>query len=193
MFHMDMGFVRGSGFSIKDEDGRRITSLDGYNSYLIIVDRKTRRTWGFLSKCKAPPIKTARTFLQKNACRFSTRKLIRTDEGGELWKSHDFQQMAQEENFILEPTAADAPFQNGLAERPNRTLGNMMKCLLNMAALGPEYWSWALLHAIYIKNRLYHTVLWVSPHSMRGQACNHKRKGMADFWITSYHTVTRRM
>lgn len=84
-FQMDMGFVRGSGFDSKDEDGRRITSLDGYNSYQIIVDRKTRRTWTFLSKNKVPPMDTIRSFLQKNGCRYSTRKIIRSDQGGELW------------------------------------------------------------------------------------------------------------
>ena len=37
-FHMDFGFVRGSNYSVKTEDGPTVTSIDGYNSYLIIVD-----------------------------------------------------------------------------------------------------------------------------------------------------------
>ena len=41
-FHMDFGFVRGTGFRIKQEDKPTITSIDGFNSYLIIVDRVTR-------------------------------------------------------------------------------------------------------------------------------------------------------
>lgn len=40
-FHMDMGFVRGTKYKMKDEDGRIVTSLDGYNSYLLIIDRAT--------------------------------------------------------------------------------------------------------------------------------------------------------
>ena len=47
-----------------------------------------------------------------------------------------------------------ASFQNGMAERPNRTLGDMMRSLLYGANLGPQYWSWALLHSVYLKNRL---------------------------------------
>ncbi len=54
--------------------------------------------------------------------------------------------------FILEPTAAGAPFQNGLAERPNQTLAIMARCLLHSANIGPEFWSYALLHAVYLKN-----------------------------------------
>jgi hypothetical protein len=49
-FQMGMGFVRGTKYRVKDEDGNIITSLDGHNIYLIIIDRATRYTWVFLSK-----------------------------------------------------------------------------------------------------------------------------------------------
>ncbi len=164
MFQMDFGFVRGKGFSTKDEDGRRITSLDGMNCYLIIVDRATRRTWVFPRKSKDPPIDLVRKFLQQNKCRTSTRLIIRTDQGGELYGSQEFQQMVDQEGYIMEPTATDSSFQNGLAERPNRTLATIMRCLLRNAGLGPEYWSWALVHAAYIKNRLPHRTTNQTPY-----------------------------
>jgi len=163
VFQMDYGFVRGSGYSTKDEEGRRITSLDGMNCYLIIVDRKTRRTWAFLQKAKTPPIDLVRSFLRKNKCTTSSRLIIRSDHGGELYKSEDFQRMADSEGFIMQPTAPKASFQNGLAERPNRTLANIMGCLLTNAGLGPEYWSWALIHAVYLKNRLPHRATGETP------------------------------
>ena len=34
-----------------------------------------------------------------------------------------------------------------------------MRCMLHSAGLGPEYWSYALLHATYMKNRLPHQAL----------------------------------
>ena len=43
-FHMDFGFVRGSEYKLKQELGPTITSIDGFNSYLIIVDHITRYT-----------------------------------------------------------------------------------------------------------------------------------------------------
>ena len=67
--------------------------------------------------------------------------------------------MALETGYNLEPTAAGAPFQNGLAERPNQTLGNMVRALLYSAGLGPEYWSFSLQHAVYLKNSLPHPAL----------------------------------
>ncbi len=81
---------------------------------------------------------------------------IRSDKGGELWGSPDFHKVVEEAGFLLEPTAPDAAFQNGKAECPNRTQGKMVRSLLHSASLGPEYWSFALLHAVYIKNRLPH-------------------------------------
>jgi hypothetical protein len=50
-FHMDMGFFRGTKYNIQDKDGHIKTSLDGYNSYLIIVDKTTCYTWVLLSRC----------------------------------------------------------------------------------------------------------------------------------------------
>jgi len=32
----------------------------------------------------------------------------------------------------------------------------MVRALLHNSALGPEYWSFVLLHAVYLKNRLPH-------------------------------------
>lgn len=63
--HMDFGFVRGSAFSGVDEMGRTITSIDGFRSYLVIVDRATRYKWVFLTTTKHPPLKEAERILQK--------------------------------------------------------------------------------------------------------------------------------
>jgi hypothetical protein len=142
-FQADMGFVRGTKYHQKGEDGQIITSMDGFNSYLLVIDRATRYTWIFLSRTKAPPVNLLKGFLTTHGTRHSVLKRIRTDKGVELWGSHEFQRTMKELNYILEPTAPDASFQNGVAERPNRSLADIMRSLLQGAQLGPEYWSWA--------------------------------------------------
>ena len=62
-FSMDLEFVRGSDFSEKTSEGKTITSIDGYNSYLIIVDKSSRNMFTFLTKSKHPPIDIVRSFL----------------------------------------------------------------------------------------------------------------------------------
>jgi len=69
MFHMVMGFVQGTKYGHKDEDGHLVTSLDGYNSYLVIVDRATRYTWYFFAKprsLKSPPLLISSSYMVPN-------------------------------------------------------------------------------------------------------------------------------
>ena len=39
----------------------------------------------------------------------------------------------------------------------------MMRCMLHSSELGPQFWSFALAHAVYVKNRLYHSTLRMTP------------------------------
>ena len=168
-FHMDFGFVRGSTYTLKQENGPTITSKDGYNSYLIIVDRATRYMWVFLTKSKHPPVHVARKVLRKFKAT-NPHRTVRTDQGKELGKSEAFRTMIGDEGFNLELTGAEASSQNGIAEAPNRVLAQMMRCTLYSADLGPEYWSYALRLSVYVKNRLPHTSINTTPfQALTGQ------------------------
>ena len=162
-FHMDYGFVRGSGFKEEDKQGRTITSIDGYNSYLSIIDRATRYQWLFLTKSKEPQIEIVRRILNKFKSTNPNRQ-VRVDQGGELGRSNAFKDVIAECDFELELTGSDNSRQNGLVERPNRNLAEAMRCILHASDLGPEFWSFALLHAVYLKNRLYHHTIKSTPY-----------------------------
>ena len=166
-YQMDFGFPRGSLFKGTDVNtGSTYTSIDGYRAYLIIILYPQRRVWVFLVKNKKPPIEILRQFLRRYDIQGNTLRVIRTDQGGELWNSHAFKQLCCDEfHYVLQPTAPGAPSQNGLVERPNRTFGKMMRCMLHAAGLGPQFWSYALLHAVYIYNRLPHSSTGVSPYT----------------------------
>jgi len=43
-------------------------------------------------------------------------QILHTDQGRELWKSNTFHQAAQLAGYLLEPIAANTPFQNSIAE-----------------------------------------------------------------------------
>ena len=154
-FQMDFGFMSAK------TDNRIIRSYEGYNCYLLIIESFTRYTWVFLSKNKSPPLKTINQFL----CTYGNTdgiRVIRTDQGGELAKSASFRETVQLADYTIETTGADNSSQNGLAERPHQTLANMVRTGLENAGLHFKFWSDALLHAVFVKNRL--------PH----QAFNHK-------------------
>lgn len=159
---VDFGFMRGE-FTDKDQRGRIITSIDGYNSYAIIIDESTRWLWILLTKSKIPPVDFVRKII-KSFPQVNYQRKISTDQGGELARSEAFKSMLQEENYVLEHTGAYTPEQNGLAERPNRTLGQMTRCLLHSSGLDDKYWSYALTHAVYLKNRLPHRAIKKTPY-----------------------------
>jgi len=62
---MDFGFIRGSDYSEKNKKGKVIISRDGYNAYLLIVDKFTGYVWVMLSWCgKNPPLGFVKDFLE---------------------------------------------------------------------------------------------------------------------------------
>jgi dUTP pyrophosphatase len=162
-FLMDFGFVRGKEYNIKSEDGRTTTSIDGKNSYLSIIDKATRFMWVFPTTSKVPPVDIVRTVLTKFKSN-NPHRTVRVDQGGELGGSKVFASMINECGFTLEVTGSDASAQNGMIENPNRTFGQMMRCMLHSAELGPEYWSYALQHAVYIRNRITHYSIGKTPY-----------------------------
>ena len=48
--------------------------------------------------------------------------------------------------------------------RRDRTYGEVMRTMIMAAGLPNMYWSYALLHAVYIKNRLPHSTLGMTPY-----------------------------
>ena len=154
---MDYGFVRGE-VVIEQENGPLITSKEGYNCYLIIVDEYSRHIWVFLFAGKSPPAETITKFLDAYGFKTGLR-FVRTDQGGELAESTLFRKSISDAGYVLDRTGAGVSFQNGIAARSHRTLADMMRTMLIGANLLSDYWSHAIIHAVYVKNRLPHQAL----------------------------------
>jgi hypothetical protein len=133
--------MKGSGYCKKDEEGRTITSIDGFQSYFLIIDRKTRYVWVFLTKTKQPPLTIFSQFLKEHGHLTAKNRTVRSDKGGELWGSQAFRDIVHQAGYIMDPTAPHTAFNNAKAKRPNRNFGKTVRCLLCNANLGPEYWS----------------------------------------------------
>ena len=111
--------------------------------------------WVFLSKNKVPPLCTVSQFLRTYG-NTDGRRIIRTDQGSELARSTSTKDTVAKAEYTIETTGADNSSQNGIAEPPYRTLTNMVQAGLENAGLPPKFWSDALLHAVYLKNRMPH-------------------------------------
>ena len=162
-FHMDFGFVSSNEYQIRTEEGRNVTSIDGKRAYLLVVDRATRYMWTYITETKEPPIDAARMILSKFKSD-NPHRTVRTDQDSALSRSTDFRKMVETEGFIIEETGTDNSTQNSRAERPHRDLAQMMRCMLHSSGLGPEYWTYALAYATYLKNRIPHKGINKTPY-----------------------------
>jgi hypothetical protein len=142
---------------------RVVECFEGYSAYLIIVDKALRYVWVFLRKLKEPPVDLVLAFLAIHSS--PVVGVIHTDQGGELTRSANFRtEMFTSKRYVVEPTGADSPAQNGSAEKCNHTLAVTTRSLLYGAGLPARFWSAALLHAAYIHNCCVHTTTKITPY-----------------------------
>lgn len=164
-FFMDFAFLRASSkdyTKTKVKQDRIVKSYDGYNSHLVVVDEATSYVWVFLLKSKEPPIETVLEFLKIHGNKDGG--IVRTDQGGELARSDEFKtKLLKERHYVVERTGADSPSQNGGAETMNGILGVITRTLLYGADLPAQYWSSALIHAVYLYNRRVHSRTGITP------------------------------
>ena len=73
----------------------------------------------------------------------------------------------EEHGIVHERTPPYSPKSNGVAERKNRTLTEMVNAMLDTAGMSWEWWSEAILTACYTLNRV----------PMKNKRRNHSRNG----------------
>jgi hypothetical protein len=141
---------------------RVVHSYDGYSSYLLIIDEASRHVWEFLTKSKEPPLDIIDAFLARHG--HSNGESLCTDQGGKLARlSHLLDMVLRRYNYVMEPTGTNSPSQNGAIDIYNNKLAIHAHTLLYGSGLPTKYWSAALLHSVYLANRLVHTVTKKTP------------------------------
>ena len=89
-------------------------------------------------------------------------KIVRSDRGGEYYgrftdqgqRPGPFAKFLEENGIVAQYTTPGTPQQNGVAERRNRTLMDMVRSMTSVSNLPPNMWSEALKTAVYILNRV---------------------------------------
>jgi len=79
-------------------------------------------------------------------------KSLRTDRGGE-YNSQEFSNFCENQGIKKQLTAAYSPQQNGVCERRNRTIMNMVRSLLARSNLPKEFWPEAVNWSVHVLNR----------------------------------------
>jgi transposase InsO family protein len=81
-------------------------------------------------------------------------KKIRSDNGTEF-KNTQVEEFLDEEGIKHEFSARYTPQQNGVAERKNRTLIEMIRTMLNEYKISNRFWAEAINMTCHTTNRLY--------------------------------------
>ncbi|KAD6118818.1 hypothetical protein E3N88_10089 [Mikania micrantha] len=79
-------------------------------------------------------------------------KVLRSDRGGEYVSP--FADICAQNGIIHECTAPYSPQQNGIAERKNRTLKEIMNAMLISSGMSQDMWGEAILLATYLLNKI---------------------------------------
>jgi transposase InsO family protein len=129
-------------------------SVSGKKYLLTFIDDFSRYAVIYFLREKSEVLEKFKEFVQFVKTKFNkTPKIIRSDRGGE-YCGHQFKNFLKEEGIQQQLTAPYSPQQNGIAERKNRTLMEMARCMLIESKLQKSLWAEAVNTANYIQNRL---------------------------------------
>lgn len=128
-------------------------SPSGKRYILCFINDYSRKAWAYLLSEKSEAFTQFKMFKKKveNETGKSI-KCLRTDRGGE-YTSREFSDYCKEEGIRRQLTTAYTPQQNGIAERKNRTVMNMVRSLLSAKKAPKYFWSEAANWTFYVLNR----------------------------------------
>jgi gag-polypeptide of LTR copia-type/Integrase core domain len=126
----------------------------GKRYFLNFVDDCTGMCWTFLLNHKSEQPEKFRAF-QSIVEKQSGYKIktLHSDNGGE-YKSKQFSDYLANQGILQKFTSPHSPFQNGNAERMNRTYLEAVRCMLIDKSLPKYLWGEAVLAANHVRNRL---------------------------------------
>lgn len=131
-----------------------LVSHDGFRYFVTFIDDFSRTTWVYLMKAKSDMPSAFENFCSFVTTQFDSKiKTLRTDNGAEYTSRH-FSSILSARGILHQTTCVGTPQQNGVAERKNRHLLEVTRCLLFQMNVPKIFWSDAVLTSCYVINRL---------------------------------------
>jgi len=129
------------------------TSNGGKRYIITFIDDFSRKIWVYFLQEKSEAFASFKHFkaLAEKEVGLPI-KILRTDRGGE-YNSLEFTEFCKDHGIKRQLTAAFTPQQNGISERKNRTILNMVRSLLNMSGIPRDFWPEVVTWSIHILNR----------------------------------------
>jgi transposase InsO family protein len=129
-----------------------ISARDGYRYFITFIDDYSRYGYIYLMKNKSEAFGKFKEFKNEVENQLDKRiKALRTDRGGE-YLSNEFSTYLKECGIIPQLTPPGTPQWNGVSERRNRTLLDMVRSMMCQTELPLYFWGYALHTAAYTLN-----------------------------------------
>lgn len=128
-------------------------SESGKRYIINFIDDFSKKCWTYFLSEKSEAIRVFKEF--KIAAEKEVGEslvCLRTDRGGE-YNSKSFQDFCTKNGIKRQLTAAYTPHQNGIAERKNRSIMNMVRCMLSGMKVPLRFWPEATQYPVHILNR----------------------------------------
>ncbi|GJX72987.1 putative RNA-directed DNA polymerase [Tanacetum coccineum] len=130
----------------------RTTSREGANYYVTFTDDFSRYGYVYLIKHKHEVFEMFKTFQNEVENQLGkTIKALRSDRGGE-YLSQEFLDHLRSRGIISQLTPPYTPQHNGVSERRNQTLLDMVRSMMSLTTLPMSFWGYALESVARILN-----------------------------------------
>ncbi|KAE9279871.1 hypothetical protein PF001_g24507 [Phytophthora fragariae] len=143
------------------------TKTPGGCTYAVtFIDDFSRHVTVYFMKKKAEVLEKFKMFKadMENATGRKIKRL-RSDNGGE-YTGRLFKEYLSKQGIRHEKTVPYTPQQNGLAERMNRSLVEMARCMLYHEGIDKKWWAEAVNTSAWIINRIPNTVTVKTPYEI---------------------------
>jgi hypothetical protein len=140
-----------------------VTSVDGFDSFITFTDDFSRYGYIYPIKDRSESLDKFKIFKAEVENQHNLKiKVVRSDRGGEYYGRHatygqipcPFARFLQENGIVAQYSTPGEPQQNGVAERRNRTLMDMVRSMLSYSSLPVGLWMEALKTTAHILNRV---------------------------------------
>ena len=137
----------------------------GKKYFITFIDDCTRYYYIYILRSKDEAIEAFKNYKNEVANQLGCKiKSIRSDRGGGYVAP--FEELSNASGIIHQTTVPYSPQSNGVAERKNRTLKEMMNVLLLSSGLPHNMWGEAILTANYILNKILLKGKEITPHKL---------------------------
>lgn len=143
-----------------------VASLGGKHYIATFIDDFSRYTVIYFLRQKSDVEENLKAFVAMVKNKFGVKpKKVRFDRGGEYIGGEN-SNFLNSEGILVQLTSGYSPQQNGVAERKNRTLTEMSRCMLNEANLPKFLWAEAISTANYVQNRVVTSATGRTPYEL---------------------------